>query len=195
MRTISIALCILGVTVAAHAQSLSKKWKEGRYYDTTRHCHAGLIYYPLPGASLFKGKGHYLLFKNDTNSEEQKIITSEISSFVLERDSFIVSHSKMIEKFPVLKVVVNNPVKLYNSLVISPGRSAHGMPEGSKGSSTYYYGTNPNDLTVITRKNFAEAMSKIMSDKPGVIGKIEDKTFKYSTIKSLITYYLTGVLP
>jgi len=60
---------------------------------------------------------------------------------------------------------------------------------------TYYYGTDPDNLTKLTHKEFMDVMSKIMADKPEIVSKIQDKTYRYSDMKELLIYYKTGKDP
>ena len=61
--------------------------------------------------------------------------------------------------------------------------------------TTYYYGSNQDKVTKLEKKQFMEVMSNIMADKPEVVAKIKDKTFRYGDMEDLLTFYRTGQMP
>jgi hypothetical protein len=126
-------------------------------------------------------------------------------------DSFAISHHKALYYAPVLKVLVNSPTKLYYWTadvvnwgtyfgavggVIGAAVSSKAKSNLTKGfSAAYFYGSNPDTLQLITRKNFIEIMSNILADKPEVVARIKDKTFDIFLMDDLLTYYRTGEIP
>ncbi|GGH04554.1 hypothetical protein [Mucilaginibacter phyllosphaerae] len=209
MRKILLLLCILSITLTAKAQLFSKNWIEGCYYDTAGVKHQGLIAWDPPSANnLFKGKGDNIFYKNGKKGEKIKLKNSEIRSFLLKNDntmldSFVVTKNKDFQKKPFLMVLFNNDTKIYVSYVnnSSPNMApnAAGLMMFSPGYSgniiKYYYGTNPDSLTVLNKKNFVEIMSCLLAGKPNVVAKIKDKTFKISKLEELLYFYRTDQYP
>lgn len=205
MKKFLLLFCILSITKTTEAQLFRKNWEVGSYIDSSGKEFSGLIYYSLPDASIFKGKGDYLQYKNSTDAEKQKIPSNQIKSFVISTDSFTVSHFITLEKFPFLQIMINHQTKLYYSAINSGsmpvvGAALLGGALGAaamhgKNGSAYYYGSDPDHLTLLKGKNFVETMSTLMADKPEVVAKIKDKTFKLGSITDLLNYYKTGVLP
>ncbi len=205
MKKFLLLLFIFNITLSAEAQLFRKTWEKGSYIDSSGNHFSGLIYYSLPDASVFKGKGDHLLYKTNTNADKQKIPSGQIKSFVIDTDSFTVSHSIVLEKFPFLQVMINHQTKLYYSAINSGstpvlGAALIGGALGAaamhgKNASGYYYGTDEDHLNLLRGKNFVETMTMLMADKPEVVAKIKDKTFKLGSITDLLNYYKTGVLP
>jgi hypothetical protein len=70
-----------------------------------------------------------------------------------------------------------------------------GTSVGGGVKTTYYYGISPDKVTKLEKKQFIEVMSIILADKPDVVAKIKDKTFRYGDMDDLINYYKTGQMP
>jgi hypothetical protein len=198
-----LVLGILGVTLSAKAQ-LFKKYRPGCYYDSTGVKHEGFISKQDPYRSLFRGNGDHIFFKTVKDTSSQKIYTDQLTSVVIKKDtattdSFVVSHTADLEKYPFLKVLVSGRLNVYSSTIQSSTyaggfRGAPGM-EFYSSDVTYYYGPDPNHLTQIRRRNFIEAMSTVMSDKPLIVDKIKSKYFRYGDMIELAGAYRTGILP
>ncbi|MBS7563407.1 hypothetical protein KHS38_03235 [Mucilaginibacter sp. Bleaf8] len=208
MRSFLLLLCIFSVTFSAKAQLFSKSWQQGYYCDASGHKFSGLLHHAQPEASVFKKRGDYITFKADQNTKQVKIHSDSISAFVIGADSFTVSHLKPLEKFPFLQVVINRPVKLFFSgitpsvipIVGGPalaiaGSAIAGVAISAPGNSAYYFGSDPDNLMLLTNKNFIEVMTLVMADKPDVVEKVKNKAFKYRTLPDLLMYYQTGVMP
>ena len=85
---------------------------------------------------------------------------------------------------------------LAGGIGISLGSSLfHHNNKGGKGSGNnpagivYYYGPGPGSLTLITKENFIDAMSEIMSDEPDAVDKIKSKKYKLADMEDLVKYY------
>lgn len=205
MKKILLLLCIFSITFTAKAQLFRKTWENGSYTDTAGHKFSGLIFYALPEASVFKGKGDRLFFKINKDAAQQKIPSTLIRSFVISTDSFTVSHHPSLEKFPFLQVVIDHETKLYYSAITQSsipviggglvGGAIGAVALSGKGGSAYYFGPDENHLTTLVHKNYIEVMSKLMADKPEVVERIRHKKFPSKSTANLITYYHTGILP
>lgn len=204
MKKFLLLLCILSITKITEAQLFRKNWEAGSYIDSSGKEFSGLIYYSVSDPYSLKIKGDCLLYKTDKDAEKQKIPAGQIRSFVIGIDSFAVSHFISLKNYPFLQIIINHQTKLYYSAVnptLMPtlggalvGGAIGAAAFNSKGSA-YYYGSDPDHLAMIKGKNFAETMSTLMADKPEVVVKIKDKTFKIGSITDLLNYYKTGILP
>ena len=207
MRTLFLTLCIFSVTVTAKAQLFSKDWAKGCYYDTLGHKFTGLLFHAKPEASVFKGKGDHVFFKTSKGAEQQKISSDQIKSFIIETDSFKLTHVKALEKFPILQVMINHEIKLYFSSITPSaipiagagagliGSAVAGAALSGKGSSAYYFGPDADHITTLVHKNYIEVLNRLMADKPEVVEKIKNKKFPSKSLPDLLEYYRTGVLP
>jgi hypothetical protein len=208
MRKILLLLCILSITISAKAQFFSRNWTEGIYYDSVGVKHTGLIAWEAPKSSIFSGKLDYIRFKPKKNVDGAKIYSKDFKSFVMGEDSFVVSKNILLEKNPFLKVLVNNAdtTRLYAYLIAkevkvggiagSVGMFTTGLGLSLKYfSSTYYFGSNPNNLTKLDKKNFIETMSKIMADKPEAVARIKNKKLRYGDMEDLLYFYRYDVMP
>ncbi|WP_345952751.1 hypothetical protein [Mucilaginibacter sp. PAMB04168] len=201
MRTILLLLCILTVTVPSKAQ-LFRDWKSGSYYDTLNKKKNGLISWYIVNAK--SPKQNFIRFKPNEHTDEAKISTQNIRAFTFGTDSFVVSKSKETHFAPVLQVLANENVKLYKLLVsngslrLGGGSMGFGAVPAGYGSSTnleYYVGSNVENLTLLTKKNFIEMMSLVMANKPDIQDKIKSKILRLEDMQDLLVYYRTGKMP
>jgi hypothetical protein len=197
MRTILLTLCILSVTFSVNAQMFGRKWVEGRVYDLNNKRFNGFIAW-TPPEPTFKSKiDDHLYFKDDKKKNEIEVRSSKIRSFVIGADSFVVSHNPQLATAPFVSVVIDKPIKLFVSYTTrsSPAGGIGMIPIGisfNRQKGVYYFGADADFVTQLDKDNFVDAMSRIMSDKPEVVAKIADKTYKYRHRGELIKLYLTG---
>jgi hypothetical protein len=206
MRKILLLLCILSITLVAKAQfpslinkSISSyRWAEGVYYDSLGTKHSGFITWEIP---LIGNKLDYIGFKPAKKADNVKIYSTALRSFVIGEDSIVTSNNVLFKKSPFLRVLINNSdtTKLYEYLVAHRGGSGT-MGAGISASinyttSTYYYGTNPDNPTKLDKKNFIETMSHIMADKPEAVARIKNKKLRYGDMNYLLYFYKYDVMP
>ncbi|RVU00661.1 hypothetical protein EOD41_11720 [Mucilaginibacter limnophilus] len=203
MRKILLLLLLIGSTFSANAQLFGYNWKEGYYIDLRGRKHLGFIadYVASKGIAGAYGSSFRFKYKDE---DSKKIKAKDVRAFVVKpdkkqptlRDSFIVATTNKLSDAPFLLVKINNnPVKLYSSVwnTASPGGVGAGFSVGiSWSGETYYWGTGPDDVTKLTKKNFVEAASQFFADKPDIVAKITDKTYGWSDRENLIRFYLTG---
>jgi len=207
MRTI-LLLCFLIVTTAVKAQFMGfgHHWVAGCYYDLEGKKTTGLLSEYIKEPSLFDGPEKYFLFKENKDSAKIKVLAKNVRSFVAERDSFVISNSKILNETPFIQVIIDKQTKLYVARLprqtpgfgVMSGAGAIVTSIGVSFSYTknkYYYGESPDSITQVKRKNFVEVMSKIMADKPEAVAKIKNETFTFGYIDNLIDFYLTGKMP
>ena len=178
MRKILYFIIIVITSLSARAQDFSK-WANGCYYDTTGKKTCGFIRWDIPSVSLLKGDGDHIFFKDSLNSPRQKIHTNQLRAFVMHGDSLVISRSDDLSYFPILLVVINNPLKLYIRLSAdmstftprmnnSPGVYISGGVE-----KTYYFGPDPDIVLELTKSKFIEVMSSIIADDTELVGAIK----------------------
>ena len=197
MRTILLALCILSVTFSARAQMFGRKWVEGRVYDLSNKRFNGFIAWTPPVPTFATKVDDHLYFKDDKKKNEIEVRSSKIRSFVMGADSFVVSHNPQLATAPFVAVVIDKPIKLFVSYTMrsSPTGGVGMVPIGvsfSGRKGIYYFGADADFVTKLDKENFIEAMSRIISDKPEIVAKVADKTYKYRDLQDLISLYLTG---
>lgn len=209
MKKILLLLCILSITISANAQLFGKHYSEDFYYDSIGVKHTGLISWSPPQKSIFGGKGDNIYFKTDKAADRIKLKNTEFKAFAMKNDSammdsFFVTTNKEFEKAPFLHVLLNGDVKIYSFTMVSS--SGGGMTPGAGGlmymtptySGTdikYYYGTDPDHVTRLEKKNFIEVMSQALASKAYVVKKVQDKTFKIGKLKELLYFYRTDNYP
>ncbi|MEO6150890.1 MAG: hypothetical protein ABIN95_09280 [Mucilaginibacter sp.] len=193
-----ILLSTIFFTIIFSAESYAQSFKAGHYYDTTFTKVSGLI----------NSKGTYIWFKKDKDADKTKIPAADMNSYVADADSFVVSRMPEMVKIPIVKVLINNPVKLYvakqgskfnwGSVLagvaigvgtgISTGVSV--IPNMGGNQAVYYlYGYGPDDLSTLDAKNFIPVMSGIMSDRPDLVEKIKNKKININNIEKWVNIY------
>jgi hypothetical protein len=199
---------ILGSTI--YAQGPNRKWYAGTLYHTSGEIFDGLISWTPPRKGEYED-GDQVLYRADEKSEVFPIPYYKINSFVMGEDSIVVSHNVLFKNSPFMTVVLDNPTKLYTNKVMKNGFPLMintggftgnvgmgvgvGTSVGGGVKTTYYYGISPDKVTKLEKKQFIEVMSTILADKPDVVAKIKDKTFRYGDMDDLINYYKTGQMP
>ena len=196
-------------TVVTYAQP-QRKWFEGIVYHTSGDVFTGLVSWEPPHKGEYQD-GDQVFYTANEHSEVFPIPYYKINAFVMGQDSFVVSHNVLFKNDPFMIVDVDNATKLFAvktakngfPLIINTGGFTGnvgmgvgvGTTVGGGTKTTYYYGTNQNNVTKLDKKQFIEVMSNIMADKPEVVAKIKDKTFRYGDIEDLLTFYRTGRMP
>jgi hypothetical protein len=185
MHKLLLLLIISFISFTAKAQvSLVGKWTPGCYYDTNNTRVCGEIKWNVPARNIFKGAGDHIQFRTSDTVKKEKISTDKIRAFVIKADSFVVSHNAELESYPILQVLLNNPVKLY----ISNRTGQH--PNSSPYLQVrYFYGENPDNVAELSRGKFIEIMSKIMADNKGIVQAINNKEYRYGKIDELVKQY------
>lgn len=209
MRKVVLLLIIIVSTLAAKAQP-QRKWFEGTLYHTSGEIFDGLISWAPPHKGEYED-GDRILYCADEKSEVFPIPYYKIKSFVMGADSFVVSRNVLFKNSPFMIVSVDNATKLFTvktakngfPLIINTGGFTGnvgmgvgvGTTVGGGTRTTYYYGTTQDNVTKLEKKEFIDVMSNVMADKPEVVAKIKDKTFRYGDMEDLLTYYRTGQMP
>jgi hypothetical protein len=209
MRKAFLILLIITSTIAAKAQR-QRKWFEGTLYHTSGDVFTGLLSWAPPHKGEY-ADGDQVLYRANDTSETFPIPYYKVKAFTMGADSFVVSRNVLFKNSPFMIVSVNNTTKLFTvktakngfPLMINTGGFAGnvgmgvgvGTTVGGGTRTTYYYGTTQDNVTKLEKKQFIEVMSNIMADKPEIVAKIKDKTFRYGDMEDLLTYYRTGQMP
>jgi hypothetical protein len=209
MRKSLLLILIIVSSFAAKAQP-QRKWLEGTVYHTSGEIFDGLISWAPPHKGEYED-GDQILYTANEHSEVFPIPYYKIKSFVMGADSFVVSRNVLFKNSPFMIVSVDNPTKLFAvktakngfPLIINTGGFTGnvgmgvgvGTTVGGGTRTNYYYGLTQDNVTKLDKKNFIDVMSNIMADKPEVVAKIKDKTFRYGDMEDLLKYYYTGEMP
>lgn len=134
--SICLATCIVN----------AQKWQPGRFTDVKGNIENGLIRVNPSGKAPIKDEA-FIEFREDKHTEPFKLSASDLKSFVVGKDSFVVAHAPQNEtwannELDFVKVVLNeDPVKLYASDGGSGGKSGLGFSPGiSTGLGSGGYG-------------------------------------------------------
>jgi hypothetical protein len=208
MRKFSLTVLLL-ITIITYSRAqimgFGHHWEEGCYYDINGNKTCGLISEYIRAQSIFEADRNFL-FKKDKDDKRVKIYAKNTKSFVVGKDSFVVSNSQILDETPYLQVAIDKPLKLFIARLPrqTPGFGM-GMPIGvltatmavsfSYTKNKYYYGADQDSIFQVKRKDFIEVMCKIMADKPNVVAKIKDKTYRFGDLDDLLVFYLTGTEP
>ena len=139
-RLLIIFLLIL-ICISAQAQ----KWLPGHFTDVKGNKETGLIRINPSGKAPIKTEA-FIEFKEDSKTEPFKLSASDLRSFVIGKDSFVVAHAPGNEtwekrEYDFVKVALDEDIKLYEAHVASGGKSGVGFaPEVGGGIGTGGYG-------------------------------------------------------
>ena len=128
------------------ANLYAQKWQPGRFTDVKGNIESGFIRLNPSGKGPIKNEG-FIEFKEDNKSDPFKLSASDLRSFVVGKDSFVVAHAPGNEtwarnEFDFVKVVLDEDVKLYAAGGVM-GHGGHGIaiePGVSTGVGTGGYG-------------------------------------------------------
>lgn len=140
-RCLFFILSFILLTISVQAQ----KWQPGRFTDVKGNIQTGLIRTNPSGKPPIKDEA-FIEFKEDNKAEPFKLSASDLRSFVVGRDSFVVAHAPQNENWArneldFVKVVIDEPVKLYAAQVGSGKGHGFGFSPGiSTGIGTGGYG-------------------------------------------------------
>jgi hypothetical protein len=146
MRSILIILFFMLIILSAKSQS--SKWMPGRFTDIKGNTENGYIRVNPASRGPIRDEG-YIEFKDNNKSDPFKLSASDLKSFVIGRDSFIVAHAPGNEQwakkeYDFVKVALNEDIKLYAAGGGGGGGRGHGVsfqPEVGAGIGTGGYGS------------------------------------------------------
>ena len=111
-------------------KSFGQKWLRGRFTDDKGNVETGLIRIGS-GKGPVKDEG-FIEFKEDNKSNSFKLSATELRSFVIGRDSFVVAHAPGNEtwaknEFDFVRVVLDEDLKLYAAGGVKTGSGGNGL--------------------------------------------------------------------
>ena len=172
-------------------------YKPGHYYNYQGVQIPGWIYYPGNHKPVFYFK------ENFNHKKKKKVYTKDAASFVIESDSFTV-----IRNFQMQGLGGGlTRIDIDFAQVISPGPRAilykHYTIQGNA-TPIEYGGTSPYDvisylllmpedrsLMTVRRKSkrFKEEMSIVFANRPDIVAKIMDGSYRYGLIEEMVDDY------
>jgi hypothetical protein len=128
MRPILIILFFILTIVSA--KSYGQKWQPGRFTDVKGNVETGLIRFGS-GKAPIRGEA-FIEFKEYKKAEPFKLSASDLKSFVIARDSFVVAHAPGNETwahndFDFVRVVLDEDIKLYAAGGVKTGGGGSGI--------------------------------------------------------------------
>jgi hypothetical protein len=207
-----LILCLLFVFAKSNAQT----WQPGSYYDVKNNKFNGLVSMKMSGRPVVADEA-FIEYKPNPKADPIKISASELSSFTMGRDSFIVAVAPRMgpwSKFELdfVKVAVDADPKLYMfrgkvsggggvqpdvGVGVGGGFGGFGfglggdisIPLGGSYVTGYYFGENTAVMKQLTPVNFIDVMSQIMGDEPDIVDQIHQNKYNLRNIDKLINNY------
>jgi hypothetical protein len=129
MRSILSILFFSALFVST--KSFGQKWLPGHFTDDKGNVETGLIRINPSGKAPIKDEG-FIEFKEDNKSNSFKLSATELRSFVIGRDSFVVAHAPGNEtwaknEFDFVRVVLDEDLKLYAAGGVKTGGGGSGL--------------------------------------------------------------------
>jgi len=144
MRSILIILFCMLIAVSAKSQ----KWQPGSFTDIKGNKVTGLIRENPTNKGPIKDEG-YIEFKDDSKANPYKLSASDLKSFIIGRDSFVVAHAPgnsnwSKKELDFVQVALDEETKLYVANVATGsgggGLGSRVQPEFGGGIGTGGYG-------------------------------------------------------
>jgi len=207
---IAIAL-ILSFTPLFAQPPRGSQWNYGAYYTPDGRKIHGFLAVDFSSPSLFnEGKERSIYFKAMKQDNIQELKARSVRAFIINNpdnasiDSFVVCHSRVDSshigyRYDFFKIMLEKgPQKLYGYCIRSLDGRNEMRPPGPKfllprrpdiDNFIYYYGTEPDSVILIDRKNFEEVMTKLMGDNAEIIKLIQNKAYNVRKINVLLKDY------
>ncbi|GAA3980559.1 hypothetical protein [Mucilaginibacter dorajii] len=124
----------------------AQKWQPGNFTDVKGNRTVGMVRVNPGGKGPIKDEG-FIEFRDDPKANPYKLSASDLRSFVVGKDSFVVAHAPQNESWnkeetDFVQVVLDAPLKLYMAKggTGSGGSSVHFSPGVSAGYGSGGYG-------------------------------------------------------
>jgi len=190
MRLLLSTILFSITTFVSYAQKYGD-YTPGCIYDLQNVKSVGLVKWTPPTISPFTPAGDHVFFKLTEDDQRQKVKSVQFRAFIMGADSFVVSHAKETEQYPIFKVVFNKTVKLYARYRTTNYQAPPGVFIVNGYMINYYFGPDPDHITELNRKNFIEVMTSVIDDRPDLVDKVKNKEYKYGDIAELLKVYFT----
>lgn len=108
---------VLLMSSASATSVLAQKWLPGHFTDAKGNRSDGFIYQNPGGSGPMKNEG-FIEFKDGEKTNSYKLSTSDLQSFVVGKDSFVVAHAPGNEtwakkEYDFVRVAVDSDTKIY----------------------------------------------------------------------------------
>jgi hypothetical protein len=125
-KSLPVLLCWFCCFLAIRTNA--QKWMSGRFTDVNGNSQAGLI--RIPGGKGPVKDEAFIEFKEEAKANAFQLSASDLQSFVIGKDSFVVAHAPRNEtwakkEFDFVRVVLNEDIKLY--LAGASGKGSRGF--------------------------------------------------------------------
>src|SRR5438067_1222862 len=174
MRFILLTILLSIITIVSYAQKYGD-YSPGCLYDLQNVKSVGLVKWTPPTISPFSPTGDHVFFKLTEDDQRQKVKSAQFRSFTMGMDSFVVSHAKETEQYPIFKIVFNKTVKLYARYRTTNYSAPAGVFIVNGYMINYYFGPDPDHITELNRKNFIEVMTTLIDDRSDLVEKVKHK--------------------
>lgn len=187
MRFLILTTFLSIITFVLHAQKYGD-YNPGCIYDLQNVRSVGLIKWTPPSINVFASAGDHIFFKLTEDDQRLKVKSTQFRSFTMGADSFVVSHAKETEQYPIFKVVFNKTVKLYARYRIT-NYYMPGTFVVNRYMINYYFGPDPDHITELNRQNFIEVMTALMDDRADLVTMVKNKKYRYGDMDELLKAY------
>jgi hypothetical protein len=181
---------LLTTLTSLHAKA---QFKYGYYYDNEGAKVVGLLRFNY-GGNLFTDKSDgdcSVSYKPYDKGKKKTLTTSDISCFVIERDSFTTIRNfrlNALVTYPkdFAKVLASGRINLYMYYAVrQSGTTAYG---GASTVEEWIIEKN-GQLDKLTRKKFEELMPTYLSDYPDLLDQVNKNELKYRDIEKIVKLY------
>jgi hypothetical protein len=201
MKILSLSLLLVVLT----ALSVSAKWKQGCYYDTTGVKHPGLVNVSTMDNETSYGDNKmistdFFKFKADTNAKAQEIYAYDVRSVVSGSDSLVVQHGFRTDRHGVIKKDTNGTpyqhiiffqVQLDHSDIKIFSKEKFDSVNTYIHATDYYYGKSADNIQYFSNDNFITVMCDVMKDAPDIVAKLKNEEFRLGRMNKLLKAYET----
>ena len=180
-------LQLTGILMIITSSIYAQKWKEGYYFDNQGVKHVGLIDH-LFSAHWDDGPDNSIHYKSTKKSKKTHLTTNEVSSFVIESDSFSIvkdfslnSMGNYEEDFA--KVLVTGELILYKHYTTG------GTGTTKMNFTSYLVQKNEKLIVIRNYLQLRDRLPELISDAPDLISKIKNKIYNKKDLPIIVKEY------
>jgi hypothetical protein len=203
MKPILFTILLVAIAAPSFAQIFGRDFNQGNYYTKDNQKHTGFLAMDFDLPSIFSSHpDKTLYFKPGMDAKRQKIKASTLTSFTVTNrdtartDSFVtisgLGRSRIKFQFDFIQVICDNgPVKLYNYRIPRQVGAGFGMlgAIATYYDNYYFYGPDANSSVEMKQKDFKGIMSTMLADDPGIVEKINSKTYTMGDMHEMLKLY------
>jgi len=114
--------------VGVVANAFAQKWLPGYFYDTKGNKESGLLHLNPSGKAPIKDEG-FIEFRDDAKADVIKLSASDLRSYIVGRDSFVVAATDLYSDkvLDFVRVALNTDLKLYAAFGNEGGGGSSGF--------------------------------------------------------------------